>query len=66
MHIQIKEAHGAVNGGVTNERPRHANDQADDPIAIVKFFTPDGSWTWFAFEFDGEDTPWCCPVSSLS
>ena len=27
-----------------------------DPTAICKFFTPDGSWTWFAFEFDGEDT----------
>lgn len=23
--------------------------------AIVKFFTPDSSWTWYASEFDGED-----------
>lgn len=23
---------------------------------IVKFFTPDGSWTWYATEFDGKDT----------
>lgn len=24
-------------------------------VARVKFFTPDGGWTWFASEFDGED-----------
>ena len=24
-------------------------------IAIVKFFTPDSNWTWYASEFDGED-----------
>jgi hypothetical protein len=24
--------------------------------AIVKFFTPDSNWTWYATEFDGEDT----------
>ena len=23
---------------------------------IAKFFTPDSSWTWYATEFDGEDT----------
>ncbi len=27
-----------------------------DTIARVKFFTPDGGWTWYATEFDGEDT----------
>jgi len=26
----------------------------DIPIA-VKFFTPDSNWTWYAYEFDGED-----------
>lgn len=25
-------------------------------VARVKFFTPDSSWTWWATEFDGEDT----------
>lgn len=23
--------------------------------ALVKFFTPDASWTWYASEFNGED-----------
>lgn len=27
-----------------------------DAKARVKFFTPDGGWTWYATEFDGEDT----------
>lgn len=25
-------------------------------MARVKFFTPDSSWTWYAAEFDGDDT----------
>jgi len=33
-----------------------ATEKVDDPSAIVKFFTPDSSWTWFATEFDGDDT----------
>lgn len=26
----------------------------DDPIAQVKFFTPDSNWTWFGIEYDPE------------
>jgi len=26
-----------------------------DAQAMVKFFTPDSNWTWYASEFDGED-----------
>jgi hypothetical protein len=29
--------------------------QGDSAKVIVKFFTPDSSWTWYATEFDGED-----------
>ena len=31
-------------------------EQGLDALAQVKFFTPAGSWTWYASEFDGEDT----------
>jgi len=24
-------------------------------LAIIKFFTPDSNWTWYASEFDGND-----------
>ena len=27
-----------------------------DAVAYVKFFTPDGGWTWYGTEFDGNDT----------
>ncbi len=26
-----------------------------EAVAVVKFFTPDSNWTWYATEFDGED-----------
>jgi hypothetical protein len=26
-----------------------------DALALVKFFTPDSSWTWYVSEFDGSD-----------
>lgn len=31
-------------------------DKGGAAVAVVKFFTPDSSWTWYATEFDGEDT----------
>jgi len=27
-----------------------------EQVCVVKFFDPTGSWTWYATEFDGEDT----------
>jgi hypothetical protein len=30
--------------------------QGDQAVAKVKFFTPDSNWTWYATEFDGDDT----------
>jgi Protein of unknown function (DUF2958) len=36
--------------------PLYGTEQTPDPTAWVKFFTPDASWTWYATEFDGEDT----------
>lgn len=29
-----------------------------EAIAMVKFFSPYSQWTWYAVEFDGEDTFW--------
>jgi hypothetical protein len=36
----------------------YANDGKDESetMVVVKFFTPDSSWTWYATEFDGVDT----------
>jgi len=30
--------------------------EAHEITVIVKFFTPDSNWTWYATEFDGDDT----------
>lgn len=37
--------------------PLYANEDLGlMALALVKFFTPDANWTWYASEFDGEDT----------
>jgi hypothetical protein len=46
---------------LTNELRRklpklYASEHEADPVVICKFFTPDSSWTWYAIEFDGDDT----------
>lgn len=36
--------------------PLYANEELGLAAqALVKFFTPDSNWTWYATEFDGED-----------
>ena len=35
--------------------PLGSTESQKDPKAVVKFFTPDSSWTWYATEFDGTD-----------
>ena len=30
--------------------------QGEEAVAQLKIFDPTGTWTWFATEFDGEDT----------
>jgi hypothetical protein len=36
--------------------PLYANEEkGTGALAIVKFFTPDSDWTWYASEFDGDD-----------
>ena len=34
----------------------YATDGQKDPIVQVKFFSTFSSWTWYAIEFDGDDT----------
>ena len=36
--------------------PLRSTESVADPVAAVKFFDPTGSWTWYATEFDGDDT----------
>lgn len=34
----------------------YSQENEKDPMVICKFFTPWSSWTWYAIEFDGQDT----------
>jgi hypothetical protein len=34
----------------------NGEEQGMNAKAQVKFFTPDSGWTWYASEFDGDDT----------
>ena len=36
--------------------PLYTAEKQDDPLAVVKIFTPDSSWSWFILEYDGKDT----------
>ena len=37
---------------IARELPRlYATEMEEDPIARVKFFTPDSSWTWYVTEY---------------
>lgn len=36
--------------------PLHSQEKTEDPLVVAKFFTPWTNWTWYAIEFDGEDT----------
>jgi hypothetical protein len=36
--------------------PLYSTEHEKDPLARLKFFTPWTNWTWYATEFDGEDT----------
>lgn len=34
----------------------YSNEFVADPVAVVKFFSPIGAATWYATEFDGNDS----------
>ncbi len=33
----------------------YATEKETDPVAYVKFFTPDGSWSWYVLEYDRKE-----------
>jgi hypothetical protein len=35
--------------------PLYSQEHVKDPPIVVKYFTPDSSWTWYATEFDPQD-----------
>ena len=49
MHLLTKAIRRKLPALYTNE------EKGTEALAVVKFFTPDSSWTWYASEFDGDD-----------
>lgn len=48
-----------MNKGLRAKLPKlysTSEKKAEDVTVQCKFFTPDSSWTWYATEFDGDDT----------
>tara|TARA_Y100001963_G_scaffold18542_1_gene23335 strand:- start:552 stop:848 length:297 start_codon:yes stop_codon:yes gene_type:complete len=41
---------------IRNKIPKMTEtSEQEDPRVYVKFFYPQGSWTWYGIEFDGDD-----------
>ena len=36
--------------------PLYSQENEKDSMVICKFFTPDAGWSWYAMEFDEDDT----------
>jgi hypothetical protein len=51
MELMNDEVRAALPPLYANE-----NNSLAETMATVKFFTPWANWTWYATEFDGEDT----------
>ncbi|MCH8149560.1 MAG: DUF2958 domain-containing protein [Planctomycetes bacterium] len=52
----LDDAHDLMPAELAAEIPAlYATQNDDDPIARVKFFTPDSNWTWYVAELDPED-----------
>lgn len=34
--------------------PLYSQETNPDPLLVVKYFTPDAGWTWYAYEYDPE------------
>ena len=53
---RVSDAHEYLPPEVLARLPRlRATEGQADPVAQVKYFTPDSSWTWYALEFDPDE-----------
>lgn len=50
---QHEDAHDLIPGSLVREiPPLYATEHVDDPVVRLKWFTPDGNYTWYVLEFD--------------
>ena len=51
-----KRKHQLLTQELRGKLPALSATDGTSPVAQVKFFSPYSNWTWYAIEFDGEDT----------
>ncbi len=50
---KMPDAYNLIPADIVPTIPRlYATEKTEDPIAWVKLFTPDSSWTWYITEYD--------------
>lgn len=50
------EAHQLMPDAIAKTAPPlYATEKQTDPVACVKWFTPDASWTWYVLEYDPKE-----------
>ena len=46
----------------------YSQEQIEDPMVVVKYFTPDSSWTWYIIEGSPQEDDWmffCKAISNI-
>lgn len=57
MNTNTLRKHQLLTAELRKQLPAlYSQENVKDPLAVVKFFTPYSNWTWYATEFDGDDT----------
>jgi hypothetical protein len=51
-----EDAHVLIPPALTIDLPHlYSTEHQDDPLARIKLFTPDSSWTWYVVEYDPDE-----------
>ena len=51
--MALDDAHDLIPAEIAADIPKlYATEKEEDPVALVKLFTPDSSWTWYLTEYD--------------
>ena len=56
MKDDLQNAHVLMPESIAETIPAlYATETITDPVAKVKWFTPDSSWTWYVLEYDPKE-----------
>ena len=56
MNDQQDDAHNLLPDEMASQIPQlYATQNDKDPMAVLKWFTPDSSWTWYVCEYSPDE-----------